>query len=87
MDTQLTNAIATWHVVIYLDDILIFVTTLTELEHYIHMVLQCLVDLNLFLWPARYSFNQTSVKYLGLIISKGKLHMDPVKLKVIQEWP
>jgi hypothetical protein len=24
---------------------------------------------------------------LGLIISKGELRMDPVKLKAIQEWP
>jgi RNase H-like domain found in reverse transcriptase len=33
------------------------------------------------------SFNQTSVEYLGLIISEGELHMDPEKLKAIQTWP
>jgi hypothetical protein len=87
MDTQLTDAIATGHIVIYLDDILIFATTLAELECYIHIVLQCLADLDLFLRPAKCSFNQTSVEYLGLIISEGELCMDPVKLKAIQEWP
>jgi hypothetical protein len=87
MDTQLTDAIATGHVVVYLDDILIFATTLAELECYTHIVLQRLVDLDLFLRLAKCSFNQTSVEYLGLIISEGKLRMDPVKLKAIQDWP
>jgi len=29
----------------------------------------------------------TSVEYLGLIISKGELHMDPVKLQAVKDWP
>jgi hypothetical protein len=87
MDTQLADAIATGHVVVYLDDILIFATTLAELERYTHVVLQRLADLDLFLRLAKCSFNQTSVEYLGLIISEGELRMDPVKLKAIQEWP
>jgi len=33
------------------------------------------------------SFNQTSVEYLGLIISEGELRMDPVKLKAVSNWP
>jgi hypothetical protein len=49
MDIQLADAIATGHMVIYLDNILIFVTTLAELECYTHIVPQCLVDLDLFL--------------------------------------
>jgi hypothetical protein len=49
MDMQLANTIATGHVVIYLDDILIFVTTLAELKRYIHIILQRLADLDLFL--------------------------------------
>jgi hypothetical protein len=87
MDTQLADAIATGHIVVYLDDILIFAMTLVELERYTHIVLQWLVDLDLFLRPAKCSFNQTSVEYFGLIISEGELRMDPVKLKAIQEWP
>ena len=73
--------------VIYLDNILIFATTLLELEWLTHLVLQWLQDLDLFLWPAKCSFNQTSVKYLGLIISEGELRMDPVKLQAIWDWP
>ena len=87
MDTQFADIIATGHVVIYLDDILIFATTLQQLEELTHRVLQRLQDLDLFLRPAKCSFNQTSVEYLGLIISEGELRMDPVKLKAIQDWP
>ena len=87
MDTQFADIIATGHVVIYLDDILIFAETLTELTRLTHRVLQRIQDLDLFLQLAKCSFNQTSVEYLGLIISEGEIRMDPVKLKAIQDWP
>ena len=32
-------------------------------------------------------FEQTSVEYLGLVISEGTVCMDKVKVKVIAEWP
>jgi hypothetical protein len=87
MDTKFADIIATGHVVIYLDDILIFVETMAELMHLTHRVLQRIQDLDLFLQPSKCSFNQTSVEYLRLIISEGEIRMDPVKLKAIQDWP
>src|SRR6201999_968374 len=87
MDTQFANLITTRHVIIYLDDILIFVATMNELIKYTHKVLQCLQELDLYLRPAKCFFNQQSVEYLGLIISEGELCIDPVKLKAIKEWP
>jgi hypothetical protein len=87
MDTQFADIITTRHVVIYLDDILIFAETLRELTQLTHRVLQRIQDLDLFLRPAKCSFNQTSVEYLGLIISEGEIRMDLVKLKAIQDWP
>jgi hypothetical protein len=87
MDTQFADIIATGHVVIYLDDILIFAETLQELTQLTHQVLQRIQDLDLFLRPVKCSFNQTSVEYLGLIILEEEIHMDPIKLKAIQEWP
>ena len=87
MDTQFMDLIATGHVIIYLDDILIFATTLDKLVFYTHKVLKCLQELDLFLCPTKYSFNQTSVEYLGLIISEGELRMDPVKLQAVKDWP
>jgi hypothetical protein len=83
MDMQFANIITTGYVVIYLDDILIFAETITELTKLTHRVLQRIQDLDLFLRLAKCSFNQTSVEYLGLIISKGEIQMDLVKLKAI----
>ena len=49
MDMQFADIIAMGHVVIYLDDILIFVESLTELTRLTHRVLQRIQDLDLFL--------------------------------------
>ena len=87
MDEQFKDLIATGHVVVYLDNILIFADNEAELEQLTHKVLQCLLNLNLFLRPEKCSFNKTEVKYLGLIISEGKLRMDPVKLTAVKQWP
>jgi hypothetical protein len=57
MDMQFANIIATGHVVIYLDNILIFAETLQELTQLTHQVLQRIQDLDLFLRLAKCSFN------------------------------
>ena len=49
IDTEFRDLVVTGHVVIYLDNILIFVETLNELICLTHLVLQQLQDLNLFL--------------------------------------
>jgi len=49
MDIQFANFLATSKVVIYLDDILIMAQTLIELVKLTHGILQCLLDLDLYL--------------------------------------
>jgi len=87
MDIEFGPLIKEGHVVIYLDDILIYATMITELVYWTHKVFKLLLKLDLYLRPTKCSFNQTSVEYLGLIISEGELRMDPVKLKAVQDWP
>jgi hypothetical protein len=50
-------------------------------------VLQRLQDHNLFLKPEKCSFEQEKVKFLGMIIEKGKVSMDPVKVEGVKKWP
>jgi hypothetical protein len=74
-------------VCVYLDDILIFSKTLKEQRRVMWIVLERLQKHKLFLWHNKCEFKQMSIKYLGLIISKGEIHMDPVKVAGVTEWP
>jgi len=87
MDTRFSDFTETGKVVIYLDDILIMAKTLIRLAQLTHGIMQRLLELDLYLRPEKCFFNQTSVEYLGLIISEGKIRMDPVKLNVVTNWP
>jgi len=73
--------------IVYMDDILIFAETEEELEKYTNEVLQILQDNDLYLKPEKCEFNKTSMKYLGFVITPGKIEMDPTKLQGITEWP
>jgi len=74
-------------VIVYMDDILIFAETEEELEKYTNKVLQILQDNDLYLKPEKCEFNKTSMKYLGFVITPGKIEMDLTKLRGITEWP
>ena len=74
-------------VVVYLDDILIFATSMAILDKLTHEVLSRLDKFDLYLKPAKCSFAQQSIDYLGLVISEGQITMDPAKVKGITEWP
>ena len=75
------------HLVVYLDDILLFHTSLNKLHDLTHSVLQRLQKYDLYLKPEKCTWDQTSVEYLGVIISEGQVRMDPAKLSGITKWP
>ena len=75
------------HVCVYMDDILIFTDTLEEHRRLLRIVLACLWEHNLYLRPEKCEFEQMKVEYLGLIVSHGKIEMDPVKVAGVMDWP
>jgi hypothetical protein len=75
------------HVVVYLDDILIFSDNLDQLDQLTHEVLSRLENYDLYLKLEKCVFAQTSIEYLGIIISNGQVRMDPAKLTGITSWP
>jgi hypothetical protein len=75
------------HVVVYLDDILIFSDNLDQLDQLTHEVLSRLERYDLYLKPEKCVFAQTSIEYLGIIIANGQVRMDPAKLAGITSWP
>src|SRR5882724_8245282 len=75
-------------VVIYMDDILIFGGQTKEEHHTIVVrVLDILHGHQLYLKAKKCTFRQPTVEYLGLILSEGRVEMDPVKVGGIRDWP
>ena len=88
MDTVFREEIAKGDVLIYMDDILI--ATAGSLEHHhqqINNVLKKLLTNDLYLNPKKCQFHIKEVEFLGAIVGKGEVKMDPIKVKAIEDWP
>src|SRR5271168_4958145 len=87
MDSIFEDMIMAKHVIIYMDDILVFANTQEELEKRTKAVFEILEDRDLCLKPKKCEFNRKRIEYLGMIVEEGKLSMDPIKLGGIRDWP
>ena len=67
-------------VVVYLDDILIFMKTEEKHEQAVQRVLEVLAEHKLFFHPEKCEFHWKQIEYLKLVISENKVEMDPVKV-------
>jgi hypothetical protein len=72
---------------VYLDDILIFTSSIEEHRHITHLVLDRMCEHKLYLRPEKCEFEKTWIEYLGVIISHNKVKMDPVKIAGVADWP
>ena len=73
--------------VIYIDDMLVFSKDKETHRRRTQWILQRLRENDLFLKAVKCIFDAVEVEFLGLIVKPGELHMDPVKLQGIQDWP
>jgi Reverse transcriptase (RNA-dependent DNA polymerase) len=88
MDAIFREEVASGDIIIYMDDILIATTgSLTQHHNKVAQILKKLQDNNLFLKPEKCQFYKQEVEYLGIIVGKGQVKMDPVKVKGIIDWP
>ena len=71
---------------IYLDDCMIWSTTEAEHLHHIRLVLQAFASSNLHLKLSKCSFATAQTKFLGFIVSRDGIAMDPQKLTAIVNW-
>jgi len=74
-------------VMVYLDDILIFGTCLKEHRRLVKEVLKRLQFNDLYTKAEKCFFEQSSIKYLGMIISENKVQINEEKLSEVLEWP
>ena len=74
-------------VLIYLDDIIVF--SKSKEEHAIHMekVLKILDDADLYISLKKCDFEKSELKFLGHLVGKDGIKVDPAKTEVIKHWP
>ena len=74
-------------VLIFFDDILIYWMTWREHIRHLGQVLTILEEHQFFAKMSKCTFGKEEVDYLGHIISKEGVKVDPNKIKAITEWP
>jgi len=74
-------------IIVFIDDILVYLRT--EEDHVKHLiaVLQLLREHKLYENHGKCEFFQSQIHYLGHIVSKEQISVDPKKIKAIMECP
>jgi hypothetical protein len=73
-------------VMIFIDDILIYLRSEEEHEEHLHLVLQKLQELRLYVKLSKCEFWLKQVAFLGHVISKGGISVDPSKVQDVLSW-
>ena len=74
-------------VVVYIDDILIFSKTQAEHISHVRKVLELLREQKFHIKLSKCEFEQPEVKFLGHIVGKNGVKVDPSKTAVLEQWP
>ena len=74
-------------VIIYLDDVLVFLKTLKEHKKYIQKIFNRLQKKRLFVEPDKCEFYKKEIKYLEYIVREEGIKMNPDKIQVILKFP
>ncbi|XP_055604150.1 uncharacterized protein K02A2.6-like [Uranotaenia lowii] len=82
--TRILEAIP--NVIVYIDDILIFGTTLPDLRSTVDRVLEVLDKNNLTLNHEKCEFDKSEIKFLGHLLNENGFHIDNDKVKSIREF-
>ena len=71
----------------YLDDISVFSSTVDEMLDHVGLVLNHLKEFNLKIKPKKTFFFQSSVVFLGHVLSKNGISPNPEKVSKVKDWP
>ena len=75
------------HVLVYLDDILVYSKTPEEHLSHLKQVFDKLREQKFYARTAKCHFNMPKLKYLGHIVGNGQSSTDPDKMKTVSDWP
>jgi hypothetical protein len=74
-------------VLVFFDDILIYSKTWTTHLAHVDRVLHLLSQHQIFLKQSKCSFGASEVEYLGHIVGKVGVRVDPKNIEAMQDWP
>ena len=72
---------------VFIDDIIVYSRSIEEHKEHLTQVFNELRAHKLYINGKKSEFFLQEIYYLGHIISKEGIRMDPEKLKIIDEWP
>ena len=75
-----------WFVTVFIDDILIYSKSQDEHEKHLRIVLQILREGKLYAKLKKCEFWLNQVVFLGHVISKDEITMDPNKVEAVVKW-
>jgi hypothetical protein len=73
-------------VIVFIDDILVYSRSEEEHEEHLHLALQRLQEHRLYAKLSKCKFWMKQVNFLGHVISKGGISMDPSKVQDVLSW-
>jgi hypothetical protein len=74
-------------VLVFFDDILIYIKSWEDHVQHVDKVLQLLKEQQLYAKPSKCFFGVKEVEYLGHIVSHEGVKVDPNKIKAMMDWP
>jgi len=75
------------YVLVFIDDILIFSKTAEEHAQHVKSVLTVLRQQRILIKESKCTWGQTELPYLGHIVSKDGIKIDPKKVQAVADWP
>ena len=73
-------------VIVFIDDILVYSKTEEEHADHLRTVLQILRDRKLYAKLSKCEFWKSEVKFLGHVVSKQGIAVDPAKVEAVMNW-
>jgi hypothetical protein len=73
-------------VVVFIDDILVYSRSKEEYDEHLHLALQKLQEHRLYAKLSKCEFWMKQVAFLGHVISKGGIFVDPSKVQDVLSW-
>ncbi len=70
----------------YIDDILVYSNSLSEHKKHVELVIDRMKDACLRLDIGKSEFHVQKITFLGLLIGKNAIQMDPKKIKAVHDW-